>query len=1489
MRPHLPLPLLSALLACFISPSWAAYTLTGNGETTISFADDQYTITPPAGDPVTQADSPGIIYLTDITAGGTYEGGYERTLNLEGGTYSGIQLYNVAGNSGQAVTIENPCNFTINIGAGTSFLNVVPNHNFMIWSNDDRIIPGNFTVNVDANAGEINGFGIIGDGNKMDAFRTTGTYTVTIDGGNWTGAVIGSGNDAVYFTLALGQESFLHTGDVNFTVNGGTFATLVSAGTSRGSGQLSKIVGNVTLALNGGTFNGDIALLGRGQAQLGDGTGAYTGKLEITGGTYNANIYGLSSGTVSTSSGRVAANSSAFLNITGGTFAGSVFAQGVKTTITGATFSGDGTKKIFAGARLSTSAWSLTDTNMTLDLGSGTVAAMIAGGSWVETGESTFNITGSTNLTFKSGTYTGQIWGGSYINGTATAALTGNIGSTNITITGGTFDGAQISLGTYVERNNTSSALTIGEANLSISGGTFNNAAIYAGGQKVNGTSLTTALANVTITGNDAVFTGTTTLSGQGRGDVVTKSVLNLNGVTKADMFANATVTGFDEISAGAGTDAIIANATVLDGRSAFTKSGTGKLTLSSSTGFANALTVSGGELSFGLAGGVAFGNSITMGAGARLTSAGDMALSPASGLTLDLTGLNSSSASIIQSGGTLSFNSEGTLTLTISGVDQTMENDYKLITADSFGTLTASNFSFDPSGLSGDYTYALELSGNTLYLRVKALGEALNWNGGAAGTWTAAGGADIWLDKDGTAVVYDAAKSANFEDLAGVAASAVTIDGDVSSARLTVNNGETAYTFTGTGALVDGANPMSLVKRGEGEMTIENTGTNTFSGGTTIMAGTLNLNAVQGLGTGTVTLNGGELVLNTAGTTEGTLGLVATNKLIFAGGIFTYGTGATQDISGLIDAAASTRAIQVNTNGNNIAWATYTQELGNKDIVKLGDGLLTVNTTLGGTFTGAITVSGGTLFYDIGANGATRTWSGNISIAQDATLQIRDNRAHASTMTDTLSGRISGAGSLVLGHKEGGGFPGGGRYSISGDNSGFTGTFKLVGNGTNAAWNEVAFANAAAFGSASLELDGRGFFVSDSTNSVNADIHVRAAGSWLNGNSNQTVTFGGDLTSDAGANLGTTAAGNPTLTTIFTGNLTGFVGTMHSGQGNVVLAFGNGGAAATLGTGEFIKAVSLGGAGTYRVNYTGTGSDLLYTGNVIDTAALDVQGGDKLVLTGANTSTGELKIARNSSVQLGDGTGDNAAWAGTVTGAGSLTVNTTGTFAVGDRANGLTGTLTLAKGTLDLSGAAAAMNSWQPMTHSAATSTAVAQSGAKHSTPINAGTPMIATSILCFMVVTSLYAAEPAIPPLIVDDRSVHILPGKIRPQRVAEIEFAVGALPQHEIAQPYLAAGADDQLRVGDTGRVHIGGEVLLRPVHPLLRAQPRRPQYLRPAAVVQTHIGLEPRIAAGDVVRLMCQRLQLRGQCAEVAEEPQADVLLFHGVDSFPQILL
>ncbi|KAA3304002.1 hypothetical protein F1969_10255 [Akkermansia sp. BIOML-A7] len=1292
MRPHLPLSLLSALLACFISPAWSAYILNDNGETTISFSDDQYTIKVPGGEPVAQAESPGIIYFTDITAAGTYEGEYERTLNLEGGTYAGVQLWNLEGTVG-TTSLNGTNNFIINIGSGTSFSS---GFHFLSWSRETRNVAADITLNVDANAGTIPGLSILGDGNNAaHKFVTTGTVSVTVDGGNWTGY------PSMGFCLALGLESFLHTGNVNFTVNGGTFATAVSAGSGRGrAGQGSTILGKVDLGITGGTFNDVVSLLGAGIINYGNEEEgkSYEGRLSISGGVFNANILGLGKGNEIS----VKQNAAVFLDISGGTFNENVFAQGATTTITGGTFA-EG-KKLFAGSMVNRSTHNLTSTNMTLDLGGSSTATMIAGGTWVETADSTVNITGSTNLTIKSGTYTGQIWGGSVVNGTGTSTINANIGTANVTIEGGSFRGAQISAGSYVERGNTTSKLTIGEANLTIRGGAFTDTAIYAGGQKTGSTGHETTLANVTIEGNTATFEGTTAISGQGQGDVVTRSVLNLNGVTKSDMFATAAVTGFDEISAGAGTDAVIANATVLDGRSAFTKSGEGKLTLSTATGYDNALTVSGGELHFGLADGVTFGNSITMGGGARLSSAGNMTLSQASGLTLDLTGLTSSSAPLIQSGGTLSFNEAGTLTLTINGVDQTMENDYKLITADSFGTLTANNFLFDSSALSADYTYALELTGNTLYLRVKALGEALNWNGGTAGTWVADGGEDIWLNKDSEAVTYDSTLAASFENLSGVATSAVTLSGEISSPRITVNNtqGElgTAYTFSGDGAIVDGeGGTTELVKRGTGELTIENTGTNTFSGGTTLMEGTLNLNAAQGLGTGTVTLSGGTLVLNTTGTADGTTGLVATNKLIFAGGTFMYGTGALQDISGLID-AGGTGAVRINTNGNDISWASYSQELGNKALVKLGDGELDISVTAAASgetaYTGAMTVDRGQLTYNItlpAGSTSTRIWSGAISIAQGATLQFNEARAVNRTTVFTLSGAISGAGELILGHTEGTN-PGGGRYQVSGDNTSFTGTFKLVGNGTNTDWNEVGFSNAEAVGGASLELDGRGFFVNGNV-TVGADIHVTAAGSWLNGNSNQTLTLSGDLTSEAGANFGLPAGAgvNPTMTAIFTGDLTGFTGTLHSGQGNAILSFGAGDAAATQASGEFLKAVSLGGAGTYRVNYSGTGKDLLYAGNIIDTARLNVQGSDKLILTGANTSTGELSIAQNSSVQLGDGTGDNAAWAGTISGAGSLVVNTAGTFAVGDRANNLTGTLTLANGTLNLSDAAATTN----------------------------------------------------------------------------------------------------------------------------------------------------------------------------------------------------
>jgi autotransporter-associated beta strand protein len=87
-----------------------------------------------------------------------------------------------------------------------------------------------------------------------------------------------------------------------------------------------------------------------------------------------------------------------------------------------------------------------------------------------------------------------------------------------------------------------------------------------------------------------------------------------------------------------------------------------------------------------------------------------------------------------------------------------------------------------------------------------------------------------------------------------------VTLNGTLLPALVTVNNTSNPYTFSGTGSI---AGEASLVKNGAGALTLATA--NTYTGGTTLNAGTLNLNNASALGTGTLTINGGTLD-NTSG-----------------------------------------------------------------------------------------------------------------------------------------------------------------------------------------------------------------------------------------------------------------------------------------------------------------------------------------------------------------------------------------------------------------------------------------------------------------------------------------------------------------------------------------------------------------------------------------------------------------------------------------------
>ena len=64
--------------------------------------------------------------------------------------------------------------------------------------------------------------------------------------------------------------------------------------------------------------------------------------------------------------------------------------------------------------------------------------------------------------------------------------------------------------------------------------------------------------------------------------------------------------------------------------------------------------------------------------------------------------------------------------------------------------------------------------------------------------------------------------------------------------------------------------------------------------------------------------------------------------------------------------------------------------------------------------------------------------------------------------------------------------------------------------------------------------------------------------------------------------------------------------------------------------------------------------------------------------------------------------------------------------------------------------------------------------------------------------------AAETALALLVFADRGFERGAVEIRPIGRHEYQFAIGRLPQQEIRQPLLAAGADDQIGIGQIGRV-------------------------------------------------------------------------------------
>lgn len=302
-----------------------------------------------------------------------------------------------------------------------------------------------------------------------------------------------------------------------------------------------------------------------------------------------------------------------------------------------------------------------------------------------------------------------------------------------------------------------------------------------------------------------------------------------------------------------------------------------------------------------------------------------------------------------------------------------------------------------------------------------------LEWKGGD-GVWSAtAPTASPWKNNG----VYTNDAAVIMGDIDGHAPQTVTIDGVVSPTIVMVQANDTDYVWNaaeGGGSLEGTAN---LEKTGNGTLTI-NTDNTGYSGKIILGGGAIEMGSASALGTG---------------------------ELMFDGGTLRYGAGITADVSDRIS-AASKENIKVDTNGNDVTWASVDRYKGFA-MEKSGDGTLNLGAAV---YTNALTVNGGIVSI---ASGEVQTrFSAGISVSAGSSLAITgsvNGIASGNSASIVING-MSGAGRIELDNQAAKS-----RFYISGDNSSFTGELVATGlnnnpGNTNDA-RDIQFATAAAWG----------------------------------------------------------------------------------------------------------------------------------------------------------------------------------------------------------------------------------------------------------------------------------------------------------------------------------------------------------------------------------------------------------------------------------------
>lgn len=611
----------------------------------------------------------------------------------------------------------------------------------------------------------------------------------------------------------------------------------------------------------------------------------------------------------------------------------------------------------------------------------------------------------------------GFIIGGSAFeaNSSSSASITG---STNVTIDLGAATGNFVKSIVGGSYSGGSGAYTIGgDSNVSItaaSNAVFTGA-IYGGGYGTAGNSTVRGNSSLTLDGGS--YSGALYAGGGGA-----RSAVNGNATltVKKAVFRTGSTLNVTEGTVG-GTSSLLLGGYGNTAAQAISFSNTvitgfDIVTMFQNSFFTGSLNVDGSS-TLALAGG----------AGTGINVNGAFALSAEGELSLDLTGF-----------GALT---DGMSVLSTTGL--TNISSIKATFADGVaGTITVSNNGRD-----------LVYTAQTLLL----------WAGGENGVWSTE---NIWTD-GGTPATYADGMAVSFADQAGVAASVVQLDSEVSPGSAQVRNSTTRYELTGAGALTNTA----VTKEGTGTLVIGsasvlgtgttvsvNQGVLAFGYDTALPAAGITWGAGSFLGAAngaTVTVDLGTVtnpVFSLSPDANSFINLATPSDIVFGNGITGAGT-VRKTGTGLLKLTGSNSGhlvvqqgnVQIG-NGAAVNWggagSSVTLQNGTSLIIAGGNAHHTIGSDLilGTAASDAVSLK----WVDASQANATNyqhNFTGAVTVNGAVSLVGRDNWAKEMGFTGTLTG----AGSMTYSRGAADGkYNSNGKLIISGDASGFTGMITM-------------------------------------------------------------------------------------------------------------------------------------------------------------------------------------------------------------------------------------------------------------------------------------------------------------------------------------------------------------------------------------------------------------------------------------------------------------